>query len=146
MKRVQTGGQRASQRSQVQPAPGARALVCALGALALLGCNLENKGDLPPKSTLYFPNAIALSPHDATTPPAHLFVANSNFDLRYRNGTILTLSLDRLDEQLALCPPAPRCAVTESCPPPPDCIIPTASGRRDSARIVSGRTLVPSCW
>jgi hypothetical protein len=125
VKRVQTGGPRASQRSQTQPAPCAGTLVCALAALALLGCNLENEGDLPPKATLYFPNAIALSPHDASTPPAHLFVANSNFDLRYRNGTILTVSLDRLDEQLADCAPAPRCSVLEFCPPPPDCTIPT---------------------
>ena len=136
MKRVQIGGQRASQRSRTQPAPRAgscrdtpafRLLTPPLILFALLGCNLENEGDLPPKAKLYFPNAIALSPHDASTPPAHLFVANSNFDLRYRNGTILTLSLDRLDQQLALCPPAPRCAVTESCPPPPDCTIPTDS-------------------
>jgi hypothetical protein len=91
----------------------------------MLGCNLENEGDLPPEATLYFPNAIALSPHDESTPPAHLFVANSNFDLRYRNGTILTLALDRLDEHLAKCPAAPRCSVLQTCAPPPDCIIPT---------------------
>jgi hypothetical protein len=118
VKTVQTGGQRPSQRSRAL-------LIWALAAIALLGCNLANEGDLPPKATLYFPNAIALSPHDEATPPAHLFVANSNFDLRYRSGTIITLSLQRLEERLADCEPAPRCTVLESCPPPPDCIIPT---------------------
>jgi hypothetical protein len=104
----------------------------------LFGCNLENEGDLPPKSTLYFPNAIAISPHDASPPfPAKLFVANSNFDLRYRNGTILTLSLEKLDQELDKCAQAPSCPATDSCPPPPDCIIPTEN-------VVEGEVLIGS--
>jgi hypothetical protein len=151
VKRVQTGRQPPSQRSRSRPAPDTgplcpqtpafRWLSAPLAALALLGCNLENAGDLPPKAKLYFPNAIALSAHDASTPATHLFVANSNFDLRYRNGTVMTFSLDRLEEQLAAtCPAAARCAVTESCAPPPDCTIPTEAAYASEVLIGSFST------
>jgi hypothetical protein len=73
-------------------------------AFALLaGCNLDNPGDEPPRGTLYFPNALALSPHEPGSEPRYLFVANSNFDLRYKAGSVQAFSLDRLDEETEGC-------------------------------------------
>jgi hypothetical protein len=73
-----------------------------IAVLATMGCNLDNDGDAPPRGSLYFPNAIALSAHDASTPASHLLVANSNFDLRYRSGSVQSFSLDAIASQLAL--------------------------------------------
>jgi hypothetical protein len=80
-----------------------RARALALSAFALLGCNLDNVGDAPAPATLYFPNAIALSPGGEDQPPPYLFVANSNFDLRYNAGTVLAFSLDKLEDEIAGC-------------------------------------------
>ncbi|MEM9190048.1 MAG: hypothetical protein AAGF12_12770 [Myxococcota bacterium] len=49
----------------------------------LVGCDLTNDGVNPPRGELNFPIAIELSP-DAQ----FLFVANSNFDLRFNAGTV----------------------------------------------------------
>src|SRR6188472_2321889 len=77
---------------------------CAfVAACALLGCNVDNPGDEPPPATLYFPNAMALAQPDPAEPARYLLVANSNFDLRYKSGTLQAYSLDALDDELASC-------------------------------------------
>lgn len=101
-----------------------RALSC-IAVLATIGCNLDNPGDVPPRAQLYFPNAIALSPHDPNTPAESLLVANSNFDLRYRDGSIQSYALDALEQALQdsnALNPADRPSGCES-GPGPACIL-----------------------
>lgn len=85
-----------------------RALIGA--AFALLGCNLDNAGDAPPPATLYFPNALALSRHDAGA-ARYLFVANSNLDLRYNVGTLQAYSLERLQAEIDECEGSSDCTI-----------------------------------
>ena len=82
--------------------PGERVfLSCVLmSACSLAGCNLDNPGDVPPKATLYVENALGLSPHRDGEPARYLYVANSNFDLRYASGTLQAYDLDELDREL----------------------------------------------
>ena len=68
--------------------------VALLATVAALGCNLDNPGDDPPPGLLYFPNAIALTQHASGETPRYLLVANSDFDLRYKHGTVQAMSLD----------------------------------------------------
>jgi hypothetical protein len=91
--------------------PGRRAFCLALSLAGLAGCNLDNPGDPPPQGKLYFPNAIVLSPVEPGEAPSHLFVANSNFDLRYRGGSVQAFSLERLDEELAGCEDDAECVI-----------------------------------
>jgi DNA-binding beta-propeller fold protein YncE len=75
----------------------------ALGAALSSSCNLENPGDEAPAGALYFPNALAIS-NETGTAPRFLFVASTNFDLRYRSGALHALSLDEIDDAIAACP------------------------------------------
>ncbi|HMI92979.1 MAG TPA: hypothetical protein VK509_16515, partial [Polyangiales bacterium] len=82
------------------------ALVLGCNAVA---CNLDNPGDDPPRAMLYFPNALALSPHseDGTEPARYLYVVNSDFDLRYNAGTVQAYSLNDLEAAVRACDPKP---------------------------------------
>jgi len=88
----------------------------ALVALAASACDLENEGAAPPEGKLNFPTALSLSPaipgngmDDAGVGSAamseHLFVVNSNFDLRYNKGSLQAYSLRGIKEQVDLCTP-----------------------------------------
>ncbi len=68
-------------------------LVCAL---ALAGCNLDQQGIDPTPGTLNFPIAVALSRAEPGVPSSTLFVANSNFDLRFNQGTLMAFNVDDL--------------------------------------------------
>lgn len=75
---------------------GARSLSSSRWALPLLallsvGCFDTDKGPAPPDRQLYYPTGIAVSPGGKA-----LFVANSDFDLQYRAGTVQALDLGRL--------------------------------------------------
>src|SRR6185312_17229862 len=64
-----------------------------LGALAALAagaaaCSLSQEGVMPPADTLFFP-AAAVMPPDGQW----LYVANSNADLRYNDGTLAMLNV-----------------------------------------------------
>lgn len=73
----------------------------ALGA-ALSGCDLENPGDEAPVGSLYFPNALVIS-NEAEGAPRFLFVASTNFDLRYTSGALHAFSLDAIDAEIQKC-------------------------------------------
>ena len=66
------------------------------------GC--DNTGEPPPVGRLVFPIAVAISPDGN-----HLFVANSNFDLRYNAGSLHSYDLSvlntALDQVLMACDP-----------------------------------------
>ncbi len=67
-------------------------MVCALSALLSAGCPATSEEVRPPSDQFYFPTGMAISPDQEL-----LFVANANSDLRYDGGTVIPVSLDRLD-------------------------------------------------
>lgn len=69
-----------------------------IAALCCAGCT--NEGKAPPRSELYFPIDLAIIGEAGAE---QLLIANANFDLQYRGGTLLSLDLGRLDEALAAC-------------------------------------------
>ncbi|HJL06265.1 MAG TPA: hypothetical protein RMH85_20370 [Polyangiaceae bacterium LLY-WYZ-15_(1-7)] len=71
----------------------------ALAWLALGAC--DNEGAPPPNGRLAFPAALAVSPDGS-----FLYVANSNFNLRYNSGSLQTYDLAVLNERIdaAGCP------------------------------------------
>jgi DNA-binding beta-propeller fold protein YncE len=93
---------------------GLRRVVCALFACALQACYLDNPGDAPPPGTLYFPNAIALSREADGDPARYLFVANSNFDLRYKAGSLQALDLEQLAQRIDDCDGRESCSTIET--------------------------------
>lgn len=76
------------------------------GILALATGCFNSEGLDPPLDEIYFPIASATS-RDGD----FLFVANSNFDLRYNGGTVQAFDLDALDEKLGGCDDEPDCEI-----------------------------------
>ncbi|MDB4977231.1 MAG: hypothetical protein JWN48_5572 [Myxococcaceae bacterium] len=64
----------------------------AVAAIIIWSCNLHNPGVSPPPAALSFPSALALS-KEPDAPPRLLYVANSNFDLRYNAGSLQSYRL-----------------------------------------------------
>ncbi|WP_437602934.1 hypothetical protein WMF28_15000 [Sorangium sp. So ce590] len=62
-----------------------------LGGLGVAGCFVDSEGLPPPAEGFYFPTGLATSPGGRV-----LYVANSDFDLRYNGGTVQALDLQRL--------------------------------------------------
>lgn len=65
----------------------------ALAASLAVACNLDQAGIDPTPSTMNFPIAIELYQPDPSVPASYLFVANSNFDLRFNAGTVHAIDL-----------------------------------------------------
>jgi hypothetical protein len=81
-------------------------------AAALLGgCFSSSGGTSPPLDTLYFPVGLSLIGN-----AEYLAVANSDYDLHYNAGTLITLDLQKLR---ALTPTA--CSSDENCDPSSRC-------------------------
>ncbi len=94
--------------------PGRASLLPYFAGLALfaaLGCNIDNPGDEPPRGLLYFPNAVTLSKHESGEPARYLFVANSDFDLRYKHGSLQAYSLDKLERKVDDCRGKADCTI-----------------------------------
>jgi hypothetical protein len=93
--------------------PHLRAIFALVLGCSAVACNLDNKGDDPPRAMLYFPNALALSPERVSEPGSdpegarYLYVVNSDFDLRYNAGTLQAYSLDGLKAAVDACDPKP---------------------------------------
>jgi hypothetical protein len=79
-------------------------------ATAALACGLNQEGVSPKTDTLFYPASAAYYPPDpaGTRTAGFLFVANSNADLRYNDGTIVTVDLAAVS--------ADRKAAWEPCP------------------------------
>jgi hypothetical protein len=84
-------------------------------ALALCaGCNLDQDGEDPTPRTLNFPIALGLSnPPAPDEPSRHLFVVNSNFDLRFNQASILAFDLNLVHQMVN--DPARGCTADEPC-------------------------------
>jgi len=65
---------------------------CALALLLVAGCPATSEQVRPPSDQFYFPTGVGISPDQEL-----LFVANANSDLRYDGGTVIPVSLDRVD-------------------------------------------------
>lgn len=73
-------------------------LPCGFVAAAVVSsCNLHNEGVSQPDDALSFPIALGLSREDR---PKYLYVANSNFNLRYNSGSLQVIDLTALDTAL----------------------------------------------
>ncbi len=84
----------------MRPAPLIVALLC-------VGCGFDNEGLTPPTARLNFPISVAL-----TSDASHLFVVNSNFDLRYNAGSVQAFDVAAIEAELAACAaPGPSCVV-----------------------------------
>jgi DNA-binding beta-propeller fold protein YncE len=75
--------------------------MCVLAVLAICAsaCNLDNPGFTPPPGRITYPISLALSAQDGGA-PRYLYVANSNFDLRYNAGSVHAYDLDELQRLL----------------------------------------------
>lgn len=70
--------------------------------VAIAGCNFDQKGIAVTPATLNFPIAVSLSPPEAPGEASrYLFVVNSNFDLRFNDGTLMAFALDDVARVLA---------------------------------------------
>lgn len=69
-------------------------LIAALAPLA--GCAVKNFGTAPPLDGFAYPMTVALGPSASGEADKVLFVASSNFDLRYNRGTVLAVDLDKV--------------------------------------------------
>lgn len=63
-------------------------------SLSLCGCILPGDGPSPPDAEFYFPTGMALS-SDAS----RLYVANSDFDLQYNQGTLLAVDIAAAEDR-----------------------------------------------
>jgi hypothetical protein len=75
-------------------------LLAALSVLLLNSCYPPGDGKAPPLEELYFPTGLALdllseSDEDKGA-PKFMFVVNSDFDLQYRAGSVVSYNLDSL--------------------------------------------------
>ncbi len=66
-----------------------------LGAAWGAGCAQEDAGTPPPTDAFHYPISLALQPSQGVAQT--LYVASSNFDLRYNRGTVLAIDLTALD-------------------------------------------------
>ncbi len=83
---------RAPLPSPASPRPravAARAL--GLAALAASACSLSQNGVTPPADTFFFPTGAIMNPTD--TAGQWLYVANSNADLRFNDGTLVMVNV-----------------------------------------------------
>lgn len=65
-------------------------LVCALAALALSGCGVDETGIDPPADSLWFPLGVAAHPDGR-----YLYVNNSVFDRRFNAGTVMVYDTEQ---------------------------------------------------
>ena len=74
-------------------AAGARALGFLALALGAGACTLSQNGVVPPSDTFFYPTSGVMSPTD----PAgqFLYVANSNADLRFNDGTLVMVDVSQ---------------------------------------------------
>jgi len=72
-------------------AGGRRALLALAFSFSLSACSLSQNGVEPPADTFFYPTAGTMSPLD--TAGDWLYVANSNADLRFNDGTLVMLNV-----------------------------------------------------
>ena len=66
----------------------ARAFLLGAALAGVAACSLSQEGVMPPADTLFFPSSAAMAPDGDW-----LYVANSNADLRYNDGTLVVMNV-----------------------------------------------------
>src|SRR5579872_5077480 len=99
--RTAVGRQRPSAASR-----GSFAWACATALAAVLpACALNQEGVQPPNNEIFYPGSALIDPGGKL-----LYVANSNSDLRYNNGTLVVVNLDAAHQDYLMAdPPWPPC-------------------------------------
>jgi len=105
-----------------------------LFCLALVGCFPPGEGEEPHPKDVYFPVGLAL---DANA--QHLFIVNSDFDLQYNSGTVLSWDLEALRGLV------PRTCATDADCPGQLCDL-TLRGGDYTAREEPSHPYVPGGW
>src|ERR1700712_4042848 len=82
------------------------ALIVAAAGAAGSSCTFNKQGVPPPANQLFYPGAIAVDPGNGQW----LYVANSNADLRYNDGTLTVVDLNAAGEDRKV--DWPDCPVT----------------------------------
>src|SRR5882757_7951420 len=83
--------------------------VVAVAIVAPGGCGLNQEGIGPPADRIFYPGAIAVDP----TGGRWLYVVNSNADLRFNDGTLVAVDLDKVQSALANGGASPICSDTK---------------------------------
>src|SRR3954454_5228048 len=81
-------------------AAGARALGLTALALWTGACTLSQNGVVPPSDTFFYPTSGVMSPTDLSG--EFLYVANSNADLRFNDGTLVMVNVAKAREDRSL--------------------------------------------
>jgi DNA-binding beta-propeller fold protein YncE len=76
------------------------ALIAAAAGAATIGCGLNQEGIPPPPNTIFFPGAVQVDP----TSDQWLYVVNSNSDLRFNDGTLLMVDVQKAEAERARVP------------------------------------------
>lgn len=88
-------------------------LVLFANVLFVAGCNFGD-GITPPPATLNLPIAVALSPAADDAAPRWLYVLNSNYTLRFNDGTLMSFDLDAIASALESCSKEAPCAFDDA--------------------------------
>jgi DNA-binding beta-propeller fold protein YncE len=84
------------------------ASIALLSAVLLAGCFLDTSGVDPVPGAINFPTSIVMAPAGTSgAAPGFVYVVNSNFDLRYNGGTVMSLDLARIATAIAACTETP---------------------------------------
>ncbi len=114
------------------------ALAGGAGTLLLAACMTTGDGRAPPLTDFIYPVGLAVSPHGHV-----LWVANSDFDLAFNGGTVLSLDLDAIRsdaEKVRLNPADPALPLAQapvpagSCPSLPPGSVPETSVRQPTTQ------------
>lgn len=129
-------------RGRIQEGVRVVGRLASVAVLFAAACDLGSAGDPPPRGGLYFPSALEISGDvDGDAKPDYLFVANSNFDLRYASGSVQAIDLDAVDDEINGCEGKDgliRCAEDHAACRE-DCRVADASVAIDDAGIACGR-------
>ncbi len=111
------------------------ATLSGLCLATVAGCSLNNPGNDPPPGELNFPLATQMSPPaNASAAPGYLYVANSDFDLRFNAGSVSSYDLAALAGKLDDARAAGELPTDASEPP---LVVPAADVLRSQVKIGS---------
>ncbi len=123
-------------------------LFAALLVLLLNACYSAGDGKPPPLEQLYFPTGLALDGRSQSDQgdgaPKYLYVANSDFDLQFRAGSLVSYDLDLLRGVVPRnCSKSADCLGDDICDAPGVEGIPSDPARVPSYFCVNPRTTAP---
>jgi len=82
----------------------ARLTLASMALFAASACNFSQAGIDPDPGVMNFPIAIEVHQPDPDAAASHLFVVNSNFDVRYNSGSLQAYDLAEVERLIRTCP------------------------------------------